>query len=304
MKRAYLAIALALVLLPLSAAADTTTEPCPQGAKATPSPGSEIHNQNQAGQTNQLATREVPTGGNQQSSAQADNNERRFDEQVRIEQKVARFTGLLVLVGFLQFVALIVQAVVFVVGLYITNNAANAAKQAANAAKSSATTAQKTLLTTQRPKLIVRNVVIRAPNPPAIQGGIELFHPRYEVNGQLYVVNVGGTVAITKECWCWGIAIKGELPMEPPYEGGTGYPLTRNLRPGEPMPITFRNLKEIGPEGPLIRQGSDGWGFYVIGWIEYADDLGLIRRTAFCRKWDADRRRLIAIDNPDYEHAE
>jgi hypothetical protein len=174
----------------------------------------------------------------------------------------------------------------------------------ANAAKESVTTAQKTLLTTQRPKLIVRNVVIRAPNPPAIRGGIELFQPRYEVNGQLYVVNVGGTVATTKECWCWGIAIKGELPMEPPYEGEMGYPLTQNLRPGESMPITFRNLNEIGPEGPLIRQGSDGWGFYVMGWIEYADDLDLIRRTAFCRKWDADMRRLIAIDNPDYEHAE
>jgi len=182
--------------------------------------------------------------------------------------------------------------------------AAEAAGTNAQAAKEQAEIAQQTLVLTQRPKLMVRNVVITAPRPPGIQGEIPLFQPRYEISGKLYVVNVGGTVATTQECWCWGVPIQGELPMEPPYEGGMGYPLTQKLKPGESMPITFRNLKEIGNEGPLIRQGSDNWAFYVMGWIAYADDLGLVRRTAFCRKWDARKKRLPPIDDPDYEQAE
>jgi hypothetical protein len=185
-----------------------------------------------------------------------------------------------------------------------TQRATKAAIASADAARDQAEIARKMFVLTQRPKLIVRNVVIKPPNPPAIRGGIELFQPRYGISGQLYVVNVGGTAAIIRECWCWGIAIQGALPMERPYEGEMGYPLTRRLTPGESMPITFENLKEIGGEGPLIRQGSNNWGFYVMGWIAYADDLGFVRRTAFCRVWNAAKRRLVAIDDPDYEHAE
>jgi hypothetical protein len=41
-----------------------------------------------------------------------------------------------------------------------------------------------------------------------------------------------------------------------------------------------------------------------MGWIEYSDGLGFIRRIAFCRKYDHDQGRFFAIDDPDYEHAE
>lgn len=43
---------------------------------------------------------------------------------------------------------------------------------------------------------------------------------------------------------------------------------------------------------------------YVIGRVGYIDELGGMRSTAFCRKWDDDKGRFFAVDDPDYEHAE
>jgi hypothetical protein len=41
-----------------------------------------------------------------------------------------------------------------------------------------------------------------------------------------------------------------------------------------------------------------------MGWINYADDLGFVRRTAFCRRFNPESGRFVAVDDPDYEHAE
>ena len=46
------------------------------------------------------------------------------------------------------------------------------------------------------------------------------------------------------------------------------------------------------------------WAIYVLGWVAYRDDLGLVRRTAFCRKHDHAEGCFIAVKNQDYEHAE
>ena len=36
----------------------------------------------------------------------------------------------------------------------------------------------------------------------------------------------------------------------------------------------------------------------------YADDLKIVRRTAFCREYRPAERRFFAVDDPDYEHEE
>jgi hypothetical protein len=187
-------------------------------------------------------------------------------------------------------------------GLAETRKAAATVSAQAEAAREQAEIARTLFVLTQRPRLVARNVVIAMPRPPAIIDEIPIFEPRHEISGTLYVMNIGGTVATTKECWCWGISMQGELPMERPYEHEVGIPLEYRLRPGETLMVPFRNLKEIGDEGPLIRQDTNKWSFYVMGWISYADDLGLVRKTAFCRKWDAVKRRLLPVPDPDYEH--
>ena len=93
--------------------------------------------------------------------------------------------------------------------------------------------------------------------------------------------------------------------MERPYEGKNGnYPLSTKLRlrPGESLPIVFLGDNFMGEEGNDILHGTGNWNLYVMGWIEFIDDLKIKRRTAFCRKYRASDHRFVAVDNEDYEH--
>ena len=42
--------------------------------------------------------------------------------------------------------------------------------------------------------------------------------------------------------------------------------------------------------------------FYVTGWITYADELGLMRRTNFCRGYDHPLDRFFPVADTDYEN--
>jgi hypothetical protein len=158
------------------------------------------------------------------------------------------------------------------------------------------------LILTKRPRLRVRNVVLRQPKP--IHAPIpEIFARGTLVSGQFYVDNVGGTPANISDCGCWVTWFQGLLPMERPYEGENGnIPIKLKLKPGMSMPIPFCSDKTMGEEGPLIKSGEKNWHLYVMGWIEYIDNLRIGRRTAFCREYSASEGRFIKVDNRDYEH--
>jgi hypothetical protein len=74
------------------------------------------------------------------------------------------------------------------------------------------------LVLTQRPKLRIRNVVVRYPVPIHRQP-FRLFEPGQPISGQFYVVNIGGTVARVVEGDCRVYWTEEGLPMERPYEG-------------------------------------------------------------------------------------
>lgn len=82
--------------------------------------------------------------------------------------------------------------------------------------------AHDTLVLTQRPKLIVRNVVLKSPQQVPPPGPDPWFYKGARLSGQFYVVNVGGTPATITESGCW-VAWKvndrplGRLPMKRPY---------------------------------------------------------------------------------------
>jgi hypothetical protein len=186
-------------------------------------------------------------------------------------------------------------------GTTATENAANAARDNAIAAQKYAGIAERTLILTQRPKLVVRNVVIEQVRPFATVQPLELFAPGQHVNGHLYVTNVGGSKATIQFYSCRGLPIQGGLPMERPDEGFQGIPPTvSTLESGESHRFEFSS-EQVGNEGPLIRQGNNGWAFYVMGWIQYSDDIGTLRRTLFCRRWGVVERRLFPVKDPDYE---
>ncbi len=161
---------------------------------------------------------------------------------------------------------------------------------------------RKELILNKRPRLRVRNVVVRQPIP--------LHAPQPEilargtlVSGQFYVDNIGGTTANISDCGCWVTWFRGPLPMERPYEGENGnIPINIKLKPGMSMPIVFGSGNTMGEEGTRIKSGEEDWHLYVMGWLEYIDDLRIKRRTAFCREYSASEGRFIAVNNTDYEH--
>ena len=166
---------------------------------------------------------------------------------------------------------------------------------------------EKSFVFTHRPKLIVRNVVMKR---GIADGEDDPFYENAHLAGQFYVQNVGDTRATVVESGCWVFWKHKEqplsgLPMMRPYEGKNGnnpVSVGMTLQPGEALTAIFQSDDFLASEAQRVREGN--WPLYVMGWIEYADDAGTRRRTAFCRKFDKARRRFFAESDPDYEHAE
>jgi hypothetical protein len=82
------------------------------------------------------------------------------DQEQKYSESVERFTGLLVLVGAFQFVALLVQAFVFYRALKESQRLSSLTAIAANAAKRSADVSERTLALAERPHLIAHTFKI------------------------------------------------------------------------------------------------------------------------------------------------
>jgi hypothetical protein len=185
------------------------------------------------------------------------------------------------------------------------------ARIAATAAKEAVELTRTEQISNYRPRLRVRNIVVMAANPALVQR-MGIIQPNKPVQGQLFVVNVGGSVANIIESHCivfWG---GRGLPMRRPYEGqnGNNSIAATRLEAGQSMPGLFISTELI--EGDHLPQiGTKiigGLQLWVMGWIEYADDRGIKRRTSFCREFEkrngAGDGRFYAINDPDYEHEE
>jgi hypothetical protein len=143
---------------------------------------------------------------------------------------------------------------------------------------------------THRPKLHVRNIVIK----PSFSKGKLL-------TGQFYISNVGSSPATITESHCESLCNVNGLPMERPYEGLDGNnPIgKKTLLPGQSWPALFQS------ETPFLGF-PEAHRLFVMGWVEYVDNGGTRRRTAFCREYiEKDGGgRFYAVTDPDYEHEE
>jgi len=180
---------------------------------------------------------------------------------------------------------------------------------------------------THRPKIRVRNVVIKNPIPIHASAPKTLFVKGQPISGQFYIANIGGSEAVITGIGCWVIAryhqnAKREdfLPMERPYEGEAPNIFsggdTTKLMVGGSMPIPFTGDAQMNDvavnQFNLKRQTtlltSEGWWhLYVMGYIEYFDIIetnSTYRRTAFCREFDPIGERFIKVANEDYEYEE
>jgi hypothetical protein len=171
--------------------------------------------------------------------------------------------------------------------------------------------AYKGLILAQRPRLRIRNVEIT-----------NLFNDTdNSFQGKFYIVNIGGTPARITNIGCWVEFLNEGLPMQRPYEGKnpTHQEITVRLRPGQSFIFTFHddwkrdlwNLQLKRPTACIL---------YVMGYIEYADDIEILRRTTFCREYRypeifvAEQQEVILgikrkgrffpVEDPDYENEE
>jgi hypothetical protein len=160
-----------------------------------------------------------------------------------------------------------------------------------------------------RPKMVVRNIVIDgiqnlADSPP--------FPFDQFVRGHFSIINIGGTTANVNEI-CYQLFVGKELPMQRPYEER----IKANSWPSERPVIKRVQTDKIGPGEaeqiiisipPMELESSEAWHLakrditiYFMGFIRYRDELGLKRRTDFCRRFDWDRMRFYPVADPDYE---
>jgi hypothetical protein len=167
-----------------------------------------------------------------------------------------------------------------------------------------ATIMERQLVLDKRPKIIIRNLYftkIQATHGFVAVSGVQVGST---CMGQFYVVNAGGTNAHIKEIYCESDTYPEVLPMMRPYEGKVGEKVEMTLAPGQSVPCVFQR------DAPLSIADSDAIYaaqhifFRVIGQIGYTDDLGIYRRTSFCRQYDRGSARFIPEANPDYENAD
>jgi len=205
--------------------------------------------------------------------------------------------------GAITAIATIFIAIFTIVLARVTGTQARLTKQAIQLTREE-------LVSNYRPRLRVRNIVVTAPNPALVQR-IGVFQPNQLVTGQFFVVNVGGTAATIIESHCIVVWNDVDLPMRRPYEGDDGNNAVARivLQPGQSIPGLFQS--EMLMENRATTIGTKivrGLRLFVMGWIEYKDDRGIMRRTGFCSEFEKrdqfSEGRFYAVDDPDYNYEE
>jgi hypothetical protein len=197
---------------------------------------------------------------------------------------------MLIFTGVLAFFTVIL-AVATGLLFWVTRKAAIAAKVGADAASKSANAAAAQFVIGNRPKLIVRRIYFRDASTIA-----------YEI------ANIGGIEAIIQSSKA--VCIVDSLPAGDPDVGhpydlapqmihaGSKHEFLHHIVDGEvSVSLGFGTEAVPGNTEPLI---------YFLGAVTYGDRMGISRRTAFCRRYDFDRKRFLPLDDADsdYEHVD
>jgi hypothetical protein len=178
-----------------------------------------------------------------------------------------------------------------------------AALSTLNAIKRQAATMERQLILTQRPKIIVRGFYfneIHAGESTAtgIKVGSRCF-------GRFFIANSGGSDAHINEIYrmVWIVPVDGPLTAKPVYENQVAEHHKITIRPGQ------AGMWEFGRADALLPETRQDLHFgnaklYVIGWIDYSDDLGISRRMAFCRRYHPSKDRFLPKRDAYYEYSE
>jgi len=162
---------------------------------------------------------------------------------------------------------------------------------------------------THRPRLSIRNIDVKSAGIDVlIWGDIRSPAPNDIFSGQFYVANRGDASArITDAYLCFWTSRQG-LPMSRPYEGEDGNLGITSIwiEPGASVPILFSTPFIASDISDNTFVDARRQTIFAMGWVEYIDQAGHIRRSAFCRPYDSSKRRFMRSEesDPDYEHEE
>jgi hypothetical protein len=118
------------------------------------------------------------------------------------------------------------------------------------------------------------------------------------------IANIGDNRAYVTDNYANLYFVKsGErLPALPPFEGERNTIGPMELGNGVSKPIVI-STSEKGLRF-LETKLAHGDRMYFLGYIQYRDDLGNERRTAFCRGYSGKNKRFHAISVPDYDYVD
>jgi hypothetical protein len=243
---------------------------------------------NQSTKNNQDSTRGEGTVAHTHRATEKNATAKESDEDTQINRKLAAYTGALVWVGGIQIIVFVFQTGFMYKAFAETRKATNLTREA--------------LILTQRPKLIVRNIVIPELERMKPDTPNELLD--YLLRGRFYVANVGGIMAEIREVHSQlYIVDNAALPMECPYESVAGSAMKNTwISPGTALPILMDQITlTVSDFAKIVHRLTS---VYIMGFVLYSDDLGNVRQTAFCRRFNHESRRFSKVKDPDYEHAE
>ena len=144
--------------------------------------------------------------------------------------------------------------------------------------------ARSEFIATHRPKITMRAVKLHLEG--AGVGGTYPIEFTYVNEGEstAYISKIGSNVFNNKTCWTYG-ARKVRFTIETS---------TEILQSGEerthPTPDKFDwNLSDTN--------------WFCVGYVEYRDSLGIIRKTGFCRRWNDRKKVWVREENEEYEYS-
>jgi len=169
-------------------------------------------------------------------------------------------------------------------------------------------------IATHRPKIRIRRVVFKRANTfqsAAIGTTFE---------GIMEVANIGSSRAIIKESDCRVLRTDRPLSLSDPYdiEEKPQEFAARAIEPGSAIRVNFESAINItkNTTGVFENTSADNiisdiavvsdsrtkLKIYVLGWVRYADENHIVRKTAFCRLYRESEGRFVRVYDRDFEY--
>jgi len=125
---------------------------------------------------------------------------------------------------------------------------------------------------------------------------------------QYIVANTGRGKASIFEGNATVAEVEKGLPAIPPFDDEGDFSGTFDLIAGESTPqfvYLKREVVDAFQSAIMIDGGKLEYkkSIYFFGYVQYRDQIGIVRRTAFCRLFDLKSRRFVAVADPDYEYS-